>query len=277
MQLHGHDIAICSWSLKPANTAELVAKVKELGLSHVQLALTGLVMLDDKRKHQELGHLRESGIGLTGGMLNFAGEDYSSIDSIRRTGGYVPDDTWPVRQKISEHGAKLARELGMKTVMTHIGFVPPASNPNYKAILERIRQIAATFAEHGLALLMETGQEPAAELLHFLNDLGTSNVHINFDPANMIMYGAGNPIEAVKLLSKHIRHVHIKDGTTAARPGVEWGKEVPFGSGEVNAPLFLQTLKQIGYTGPLAIEREAGNLRMDDVRTAIQTIKNAKV
>jgi sugar phosphate isomerase/epimerase len=256
---------------------ELVAKVKELGLSHVQLALTGLVMLDDKRKHQELGHLREAGIGLTGGMLNFAGEDYSSIDSIRRTGGYVPDDTWPVRQKISEQGAKLARELGMKHVMTHIGFVPPPANPNYKIIVERIRQIAASFAEQGLALLMETGQEPAAELLHFLNDLGTSNVHVNFDPANMIMYGAGNPIEAVRLLAKHIRHVHIKDGTTAAKPGVEWGKEVPFGSGEVNAALFLQTLKQIGYTGPLAIEREAGNLRMDDVRTAIQTIKDAKL
>ena len=226
-------------------------------------------------KFLELGHLCAGGIQFTGGMLAFAGEDYSSIDAIRRTGGYVPDDQWPLRQRASREGAKLAKELGMKHVMTHIGFVPPPTNPKFQVIVDRVRQVAASFAEQGLSLLMETGQEPASELLHFLQTLNSPNVHINFDPANMILYGAGDPIEAIRLLGKHIRHVHAKDGTASARPGVEWGAEVPFGTGQVNVPAFLAPFKQAGYTGPLAIEREAGNNRMTDVATAIEALRTA--
>jgi sugar phosphate isomerase/epimerase len=120
---------------------------------------------------------------------------------------------------------------------------------------------------------METGQEPAGELLEFLRDLGAANVFINFDPANMILYGAGDPIEAVQTLGKHIRHVHIKDGTASARPGREWGEEVPFGTGQVGPEQFLAALKRIGYRGPLVIEREAGDQRAADVRTAIETLR----
>jgi L-ribulose-5-phosphate 3-epimerase len=223
--------------------AELAAKVGELGLAHVQLALGELVFLDDKRKHHELGQLRAAGIHFTGGMLSFADEDYSTIDAIRRTGGYVPDDKWPVRQGISLQGAKLARELGMKHVMAHIGFVPPPTDPKYRPIIDRVRQLAASFAEQGLSLLMETGQEPAHELLHFLEDL----------------------------------NVPVKDATASSKPGIQWGAEVPFGTGQVNPSEFLKALKQAGYTGPLAIEREAGTSRMADVKTAIEAIRAAKV
>lgn len=277
MRLHGHDIAVCSWSLRPRGMKELVEKVNELGLGHVQLALADLLYLDDKQKHQELGHLRGSGIKLTGGMINFKGEDYSSIDAIRRSGGFVPDAEWPVRQKLAAAAAKLAAELGMTQVTTHVGFVPPAGDPNYAGIVARIRSVAAAFADSGVALLMETGQEPAQELLEFLEELNAPNVHINFDPANMIMYGAGDPIAAVRLLGKHIRHVHVKDGTPSARPGVEWGTEVPFGTGGVNPAAFLGALREINYTGPLAIEREANEHRMADVRTAIEAIRSAGV
>src|SRR3954452_9497192 len=90
MQLHGHDIAVCSWSLQPKGMADLTEKVKQLGLTHVQLALGDLLFLDDKQKHQELGHLRAAGLQFTGGMLAFKGEDYSTIAAIRRTGGFVP-------------------------------------------------------------------------------------------------------------------------------------------------------------------------------------------
>lgn len=275
MQLHGHTIAVCSWSLQPVGMADLVSKVNELGLQHVQLALGDLVMLDDKRKHQELGHLRAAKIQFTGGMIAFAGEDYSSIDAIRRTGGFVPDDSWPLRLRIARQAAALAAELGMKHVMTHVGFVPPTKDTKHSVIVDRVRQVAGIFAEHGLDLLMETGQEPAHELLSFLSDLKSPNVHINFDPANMILYGAGDPIEAVKLLGKHIRHVHAKDATASSKPGTEWGSEVPFGKGQVNASRFLGALKEIGYTGPLSIEREAGNQRMADVRSAIETIRSS--
>ena len=273
MQLQGHDIAICSWSLQPQGMQDLAAKVKELGLQHVQLALVDLVMLDDKRKYEELGHLRAAGIKYSGGMLGFAGEDYSSIERIRDTGGFVPDAEWPLRKRLALEAAKLAKELGMKTILAHVGFVPPHTDANYKRIVDRIRELAAGFAEHGQALVMETGQEPASELLQFFKDLKAPNVHINFDPANMILYGAGDPIEAIKILGPHIKHVHVKDGTPSSKPGVEWGAEVPFGIGKVGAAQFIGALKQAGYKGPLAIEREAGNDRMGDVKIAIGVLK----
>jgi sugar phosphate isomerase/epimerase len=275
MKTNGHDIAVCSWSLKPADMGDLVTKVKALGLEHIQLALGDLVMLDDKRKHHELGQLRTSGIKLTGGMMSFPGEDYGTIALIRKTGGFVPDDTWAIRRQLMTQAAALAEELGIDRIGVHVGFVPPSSDPHYNAILARVCEVAEPLSSRGIQLLMETGQEPASELLQFLNDLKCRNVEINFDPANMILYGAGDPIEAIHTLGRHIQHVHVKDATLSARPGEEWGEEVPFGTGQVPVRRFLDALKDAGYTGPLAIEREAGADRMADVRTAIETLRSA--
>jgi sugar phosphate isomerase/epimerase len=91
----------------------------------------------------------------------------------------------------------------------------------------------------------------------------------------MILYGAGDPIDAIRTLSRHIRHVHVKDGTASSRPGQEWGEEVPFGTGQVGPKQFLAALDRIDYRGPLAIEREAGSQRMADVKTAIESLRQA--
>jgi len=275
MNIAGHTIAVCSWSLQPKGTQDLVEKLRQVGLQHVQLMLLDLIQLDDKRKFQELGHLRAAGIQFTGGMMSFPGEDYSTIDAIRRTGGFVPDDSWALRKRLAQEGAKLAKELGMKQIGTHVGFVPRKTDPKYRPIADRVREVAAIFAGHGIELLMETGQEPAGELLEFLHDLNTQNVHINFDPANMILYGAGDPIAAIRTLGHHIRHVHVKDATASKKPGTDWGEEVPFGTGQVGAKRILEALKEVNYTGPLAIEREAGAQRTQDVRTAIESLKSA--
>jgi L-ribulose-5-phosphate 3-epimerase len=273
MNIGGHDIGVCSWSLQPRDTADLVSQVKQLGIGHVQLALGPLVMLDDKRRHFELGQLRAGGLKLTAGMIAFPGEDYSSIDAIKRTGGYVPDDQWALRKRLSEQAAALGAELGLKAITTHVGFVPRRGERGYDAIVSRVRDVAADFGKRGIELGMETGQEPAGELLEFLGDLGAGNVFINFDPANMILYGAGDPIEAVQTLGRHVRHVHVKDGTASARPGRDWGEEVAFGTGQVGPERFLAALNRIGYRGPLVIEREAGNQRAADVRTAVETLR----
>lgn len=277
MNVHGHDIAVCSWSLRPDGMQDLVRMLGEVGLEHVQLGLLDLVQLDDKRKYQELGHLRAGKVKLTGGMMAFPGEDYSTIDAIRRTGGFLPDDTWALRRRLSQEAAKLARDLDMRLIGTHVGFVPPRSDPRYRVIVSRVRELAGIFVDHGLDLLMETGQERAEELLEFLHELSAPNVQINFDPANMVLYGAGDPIEAIRTLGPHIRHVHAKDATPSQRPGVDWGEEVPFGSGRVAPGAFLTALREVGYAGPLAIEREAGDNRIADVRTAIQSLRSVAV
>jgi sugar phosphate isomerase/epimerase len=273
MKIAGHDIGVCSWSLQAKNTPDLIAGVKKLGLQHVQLALGEIAQMDDKRKHQELGTLRNSGIVFTGGMMGFPGEDYTTIASIKKTGGFVSAEEFPIRRAMMKAGAQVAKELGMKLVTSHIGFVPPSSDPNYAAMVERICDVAQDLDVLGLTLTMETGQESAPELLQFLNDLRCKNVQVNFDPANMILYGAGDPIEAIGILGRHIAHVHVKDATMSDAPGVVWGKEVPFGTGQVPPKEFLRALKDAGYTGPLCIEREAGESRMQDIAFAVETLR----
>lgn len=269
MIVNGHPIGVCSWSLHPSGLADLVKKLRELELQHVHLALSELIQLDDKRKAQELSHLRGANIQLTAGMISFPGEDYSTIQIIRRTGGFVPDDLWPMRRALSRECAKLAVELGIKMVSTHIGFVPRASEPGYQKIVDRTRTVADDFAALGVDLLAETGPEPAEEMRQFMDEVAAPNFFVNFDPANMILYGGADPIEAVRILGPHIRHVHLKDAKVSPSPGTEWGTEVPFGDGDVNPPAFFNALQEINYTGPLVIEREAGEDRMADVRKAI--------
>ena len=275
MNIAGHDIGVCSWSLQPQGVSELIDHMQRLDLRHVQLALRPLVFLDDKRKHLELGHLRKSGVTITAGMIDFPGEDYATIDMIRKTGGYVPDDQWAVRRKLSEQAADLGKELGIDKITTHVGFVPHKGQPGYDAITGRVREVAQLFADRGIQLGMETGQERADELLAFLDDLAMPNVFVNFDPANMILYGAGDPIDAISLLAPHVRHVHAKDGVPSTRPGVDWGEEVPFGAGAVGPEMFLDALGAAGYTGPISIEREAGTMRAADIQFAIQTLRDA--
>ena len=275
MNIAGHDIGVCSWSLQPRSTQELIANVKRLGLQHVQLALGGLAQMDDKQKHQELGVLRNSGLTFTAGMIGFPDEDYSTIATIRKTGGFVSAEEFPMRRAMTRSAGQAARELGMNLLSAHIGFVPPSSDPTYASMLERICLIAEDVREFGVTLVMETGQETAPELLQFLNDLRCQNVKVNFDPANMILYGAGDPIEAIGILGRHIAHVHVKDATLSDAPGANWGKEVPFGTGQVPPKEFLRALKDAGYTGPLAIEREAGDQRMQDIAFAVETLKQA--
>lgn len=275
MQIDGHDIGVCSWSLRPKDMGELVSLVRKTGLSHIQLATSAFVAAEEPARAEMVQTIRDSGLQITAGMINFTGEDYITIASIRRSGGYAPADHWEQRRAQSVAAADICKTLGITKLSTHIGFVPISSDPNYTVMVERVGEIAAEFASRDISLLMETGQESASELLQFLNDLCCRNVGINFDPANMILYGAGDPIEAIKTVGRHIWHVHIKDANASEQPGTQWGAEVPFGKGEVDVKEFLHALDDVGYRGPFVIEREAGNDRVNDVIFAIQTLRNA--
>ncbi|MCS7033281.1 MAG: sugar phosphate isomerase/epimerase [Phycisphaerae bacterium] len=275
MNIDGHDIGVCSWSLRPRDLDDLFQKVRRLGLSHVQLAVADFVSADDASCQAMIRQVASSGLKLTATMIHFPGEDYTTIASIRRTGGYVPDDRWNDRKAASVAAGRITRDLGVNKLSTHVGFVPPSSDPAYATIVGRVGEIAGELASLGVSLLMETGQEAATELLQFLNDLRCRNVGINFDPANMILYGAGDPIEAIRTLGRHIWHVHVKDAVGSDHPGTNWGEEVPFGSGQVPVTEFLNELDSVGYRGPLVIEREAGEDRLADVATAIRTLQGA--
>jgi len=254
----------------------LISRVKLCGLEHIQLALGPLLEKEESARGADIEQILGAGLKLTATMIGFPGEDYTSIATIRRTGGLVPDEQWPARRELTLRAAKLSASIGVKALTFHVGFVPPSSDPGYALMVDRVSSVANGAAQDGVSLLMETGQESASELLQFLNDLNCRNVGVNYDPANMILYGAGEPIDAIAILNRHIQHVHVKDASASEQPRMQWGREVPFGVGEVNPTKFLDALDAIGYVGPLCIEREAGTDRIAAVRGAIDALKSAE-
>ncbi|GIW76235.1 MAG: hexulose-6-phosphate isomerase [Phycisphaerae bacterium] len=274
MNLSGHDIGVCSWSLNPASMTDLVAKMDELALDHVQLNLVPLIGRDEQTCQKEIDVLNSAEIAITAGMVHFEGENYSTIASIKVSGGLVPSEQWSVRKQRALDAGRIAQRFGIQSVSLHLGFIPPANDPSYTTLIQRTREIASVYGELGISLLFETGQERATELLMFLNDLNARNAGVNFDPANMILYGSGDPVEAVKILGRHIRHVHIKDAIASDSPGIEWGTEVPFGHGDIDHLNFIRALHDVEYDGPLVIERECGSNRLTDIRQAVQKLES---
>jgi sugar phosphate isomerase/epimerase len=265
-------IGVCSWSLEPTGARDLVGRTLACGLTAVQLALdpvrTGDMPLDDL-----LRELSDGGITVLSGMMAMAWEDYTTLESIRRTGGVVPDDTWPANLAAAAHNARNARELGISLVTFHAGFVPhEADNPLLGVLVDRVRHIADVFAHQGVSTALETGQETAHAMSALLEMLDGTDVGVNFDPANMILYGQGDPVAALDMLAPHVRTVHIKDAIPAPSAGV-WGTEMPVGEGAVDWSRFFALLHARGLRPDLVIERESGESRVEDVRTARQLIE----
>lgn len=260
-------LAVCSWSLQPANPQDLAAKLVETGVRAVQLAL------DPLREQptvwgQVTTALQQNGITLVSGMFGCVGEDYTSLETIRATGGIAPDATWEQNWKNIQATASVAKRLELKLVTFHAGFLPhDPSDPCFAKLSARLQQIADLFQAQQLELGLETGQETAPVLVQLLQRLRRPNLGVNFDPANMILYDKGDPIEALRLLGPWIRQVHIKDANRTKSPGT-WGEEMPAGQGEVNWPGFFAVLKQIKFAGNFVIEREAGTQRVRDIRQA---------
>lgn len=274
MNLLGHTIGVCSWSLRATGTAELIETVKGLGLADVHLSVGRLLTTASaEERDRDLGLLRDSGLRLTATQIGFHGEDYASISSIRRTGGFVPDETWDDRREQTVAAAELTAQLGAKYLTVHAGFIPAPNDANYEAVVERVTGLTAAIAEFGVELLLETGQESPSELLQFLNNVRSRHLGVNFDPANLLLYGSGDPVDAIQTLGRHIRHVHVKDAIKSRKPGVEWGKEVPFGDGEIAHAAFIDALHAAHYAGPLVIEREAGPDRIREIRFALETLE----
>ncbi|MCX6875472.1 MAG: sugar phosphate isomerase/epimerase [Verrucomicrobia bacterium] len=257
-------LAVCSWSLRPSDPANLVTQLLALGLTRVQLDL------DPLREHAAVwGKLpalfADAGISVVSGMFRTVGEDYTTLETIRRTGGLVPDATWDQNWNNLQATASIARQLGLDLVMTHAGFLPhEPSDPAFAKMIGRMRQVARLFAGHGLTLCCETGQETATSLVAFLEHLDEPNVAVNFDPANMLLYNNGDPIAALRTLGSRVRSCHLKDATAPLVPGT-WGNEVPVGTGQVDWPAFFTTMAEIRFPGFFCFEREAGSPRGADI------------
>ena len=228
-----------------------------LGVPTIQLHSPAKPSRTKENGEKFLATLADYGIQLTCVFGGFAGESYADIPTVVKSVGLVPRETREARTKELMEIADFARLLGIDCVGLHIGFVPHSKDdPEYAGVLDVSRQVCDHLKANGQALHLETGQEPADILIGFLQDVERDNLFINFDPANMILYGTGEPIDALRKVGKFVRSIHCKDGKWAANPGQEWGQEVPLGDGDVGMENYLRTLDELGYTGPLTIERE---------------------
>lgn len=269
---HPDRLAVCSWSLQPASPDELIDRLKETGLSRTQLYL-GAIAKEDPAWVDAPQKLQAAGIEIVSGMMGAKGEDYSTLETIRRTGGIVPDEHWPANREHAGRIAPLAQSLGLKRVSFHAGFIPhePGSG-DFDKLKGRVVELVELFAAHRVSLLLETGQETADALVAFLDAVGRPTVGVNFDPANMLLYGMGDPIAALRTLMPRVGQVHLKDAVPSDTPG-QWGTEVAVGEGAVDWPTFVSVLKEAGYAGDLVIEREAGAARAGDVRKAVEQME----
>ena len=262
-------IGVCSWSWRQP-IRQVVEQMERNGIRNVNLAL--MPFIDNDKYHggsespETWQYLKEKvakgDIVVVSTMISTVGEDYTTLDSIRRTGGIVPDQHWAANKVRFEKGAKLTRELGCRYLLTHAGFMDEDDPVAFGKYLERVGWIRDECAKSGVNLLLETGQETADALARFLPLL--PGVYVNLDPANMILYDKGCPMTALDRLIPWIRQIHVKDARLTTRKG-EWGTEVPWGEGEVGGAAFIARLERLGFTGVYVIEREGGDNRAGDI------------
>ena len=245
--------------------------VLETGLKAVQLALTPVVS-DREVWGRTIGLLLERDVQLLSGMIAPVGEDYSTIERIKETGGIRPAAHWPANEAMARAASVVAENAGMGLVTLHAGFLPhDTDHPERAAMIKRLRTLADIGAHEGIRIGLETGQEDADTLLHVLKEIDRPNLGVNFDPANMVLYGTGDPIEAFEQLAPHTMQVHIKDAQPPTETGA-WGTEVPVGDGVVDWDRFMAIAQGIDRDIDAIIEREAGDDRAGDIRTAVEAI-----
>jgi len=267
MQSGKCSIGVCSWSLQKS-VDEIGALMTAMNVDHIHLALAPALGPDGKAYMEAV---KRQNWTISSTMLHFDYEDYSSLETIKVTGGIAPDAHWPMASEAFVKACALTKELGVSYISLHVGFLDHHDPVYAKKFYDRVRFLGDAAKAAGVTLLMETGQESAEDLKNFLVTLNHPNVMLNFDPANMILYNKDEPLDALKILAPWIRHVHAKDAVRTKVNGT-WGAEVPWGDGEVNAFAFLKALNELEFKGTLAIEREAGTQRVKDIAQAVRRL-----
>jgi sugar phosphate isomerase/epimerase len=173
------------------------------------------------------------------------------------------------RQRIDhfKRASDFAQKAGIPAFHTHNGFIPENPNdPVYAETVAAIREVARHCKGNGQMVLYETGQESPTTMLRCIGDVGLDNQFVNLDTANLILYGTGNPVDALEVVGTLVRGVHAKDGLFPTDPK-RLGKEVPIGEGKVDFPKVIQRLKELGYKGAITIEREiSGPRQIEDIK-----------
>ena len=273
-------IGVCSWSYQRP-LREVADEMAKIGVKGIDLALTPFVAPDGRHGVEEgeealafaKAQFASGAWRLFATMISFPQEDYSTLETIRKTGGVVPDDSWPRNREIAAAAAELSGTLGAPYMLFHAGFLDESNPAAYAAYVERVSFVRDACARAGVQLILESGQETAEDLARFLRDV--PGLYVNFDPANMILYGKGRPMGARETLVPWIRKIHVKDADATSVPGT-WGTECPWGEGQVGGAAFIDALNGLGFTGNLTIEREGGDDRAGDIARAAARLREGR-
>jgi len=217
---------------------------------------------------------REAGVKLAAVWAGYGGPAVWNLTEGPKTLGLVPGRYR--RRRVSElkRAGEFAAWCGAPAVITHCGFIPEDPNdPVYAATVRAIRQVAGHLLERGVGFWFETGQETPVTLLRTIQDVGLPNLGINLDTANLILYGKGNPLDALDVFGPYVRNLHAKDGVYPT-DGRSLGREVPIGQGKVNFPRIIARLVELGFSGQVVIEREiTGPQQARDIRKALSYLR----
>lgn len=245
------------------------ATASQNGFRHLQLVSWEPALWTEEEAKRVLSFCKTYGMQITAFWCGWEGPKVWDFIDGPETLGLVPVSYRAMRIKNLLDGAAFAKKLNVDDVITHMGFIPEnCSDPNYQGVKAAIRHVAEEYKKNGQNLLFETGQETPVVLLRLFEDLGMDNLFINLDPANLILYGKGNPVDAMHVFGKYVRGVHAKDGLYPTN-GRELGKETAVGKGMVDFKALIRALKDEGFDGSLTIEREiSGEQQLIDIRIA---------
>lgn len=273
-KLNDLEIGVMFWAGR--DPRETLRELKGLGVRSGQIGIPGELPLDGVAAAWKQA-LEEEDFTIVTVFAAYEGENYADIPTVQNTVGWIPRATREQREKRTYEVSEFAACIGAPAIALHVGFVPESDrDPDYIAVREMTRRVCDHAAGHGQIFALETGQEPAEVLLRFFLDVNRENLRLNFDPANLILYGSDNPIEALDKLGRFVASVHCKDGDWPPKdkPGA-LGEEKPLGQGSVGMDKFIAKLKRIGYKGPLCIEREGTSpeQRIADIKGAIALLR----
>ena len=231
-------------------------RVKNLGFKTCQLSSWRPFELTDALAAKVSAQIQSSGVQPCAFWAGYTGPVYWNFTEGPLTLGLVPPAYRFQRINELKQAADFASKIGARAIITHCGFIPEnMSDPEYKATVIAIAAVATYCKQLGIGFWFETGQETPIVLLRVIEEIGTDNLGINLDPANLLMYGKGNPLDALEVFGKYVRNLHVKDGMTPT-DGHKLGKEVQVGTGMVRFPALVKRLREIGFDGEFIIERE---------------------
>ena len=248
-------------------------KVRQLQLQSCQISIWDPTLYTDDLARQINAAVQSTGIVVSTLWCGYSGPVEWNFTYGPLTAGLVPPAFRGIREKELLLGSAFAQKIGVGQIATHVGFLPENYfDPDFRGTVAVLRRICGIMKERGQTFLFETGQETPVTVLRAIEEIGLDNVGINFDTANLMLYGKGNAADAVLVFGKYIRDTHIKDGFYPT-DGTNLGREVAAGEGLANLPLVLRRLKDVGYTGPFTIEREiSGEEQIADIQHARQLL-----